>query len=343
MKDKPAIEPIQGVSTGSTMLNLAIAGNTRWGFDRGGIYVLVGGSASGKTFITLNTLAEASINPAFDEYKLILHAPERGARMDINSFFGPRLAKRLEYRYPATVEEFYFTVDDDVKKSPCISVLDSMDALSDQAEEEKFEKKKKAFRKGKEETGSMGMSKAKVNSSTLRLMVNRLPRNGSILIIICQTRTNVGFTSRYQPETKAGGTALTFYSTAEVWFKVREAIKKEVRNKEREIGSIMRAKVRKNRDTGYKPTVELHHYPSFGFDDVGSCVAFMVEEGEWKESKGEVKVPDFTFQGSREMLIEYIQANELESQLHTLVQDVWDDIVEKSVVNRRNKFHLKGD
>ena len=65
------------VSTGSTLLNLACSDHPRIGFLMGGYYYLVGDSASGKTFLSLTCFAEACINPAFDNYRLIFDGINR--------------------------------------------------------------------------------------------------------------------------------------------------------------------------------------------------------------------------------------------------------------------------
>ncbi|NBW63138.1 MAG: hypothetical protein EBR33_08250, partial [Synechococcaceae bacterium WB4_1_0192] len=59
-----------GLSTGSTLLNLALTGKTTGGLDRGCYYLIVGSSSGGKTFAVLTALAEASIDPHFADYRL---------------------------------------------------------------------------------------------------------------------------------------------------------------------------------------------------------------------------------------------------------------------------------
>ena len=84
------------LGTGSTLLNLACTGKPNGGFAKGRYFFLVGDSASGKTFVSLTCLSEASINPQFDEYRFIYDDAESGALMDIERFFGKAVAERLE-------------------------------------------------------------------------------------------------------------------------------------------------------------------------------------------------------------------------------------------------------
>ena len=84
------------LSTGSTMLNLAMTGSARKGFRTGHYYLFVGDSRSGKTWFCLSCLAEASIDKRFNDYRFIYDNRERGALMDIAYFFGRKAAERIE-------------------------------------------------------------------------------------------------------------------------------------------------------------------------------------------------------------------------------------------------------
>ena len=339
LRPKP-VKPkaIKGLSTGSTLVNLALSGHASWGLSAGTYTLLVGDSASGKTFLALNVLAEASINPAFDKHQLVCFAPERGARMSIARYFGKRLDNRIVWYYPETIERFYYDVDSILKEGPAIVVLDSMDALTSEDEQEKFQERKKAADRGKEVSGSYGTSKAKQNSADLRVTVNRLEETGSILLIISQTRDNFGFGAQFNPKTRSGGKALTFYATCECWFSVGGAIKKTVKGKPRDVGSKLIIKVKKNRETGAKRDVTLHHYPSFGFDDTGSMVEYLIDEGHWPEAKGHVTAAEFKHEGFREKLIETIEQQNGERTLRLLVAETWREIEALCSVNRKPRY-----
>ncbi len=330
-----APRPSEYLSTGSTLLDLAVGG----GFSQGTYHLLVGDSAAGKSWVALSALAEASISPAFKSYRLIYDAKERGARMDLERFFGPRLHQRLERKESDTIEQFYFSLDDCVEDGrPFVYVEDSETSLDSEDAVDKFREMKKAARKGKEASGSYGDGKAKKHSSYLRQLMSPLEKSGSILILISQSRDNIGFGAQFNPKTRAGGRALTFYATAEVWFSVKGAIKKHVMGRDREVGSELKVKVKKNRETGWKPSVILHHYPSFGLDDIGSCVEFLVDEKVWREAKGKVLVPDWKLEMPREELIQHIDQNDLGEELRESVVHAWRAIEEGCSITRKNKY-----
>lgn len=348
--DRKTLKAKDFLSTGSTMLNLACTGKPKRGFAKGHYYFIVGDSISGKTFLSLTCLAEASINPHFDGYRFIYDNAEDGAMMDVKKFFGKQVYRRLEPpgrafaqsgpeapQYSETIEDFYFHLDDAFKKElPFIYILDSMDSVSSTAEKEKFQKTKRATQKGKETTGSFGDGKAKINSANLRQFLSSLKRTGSILIIINQTRDNLGF--GFKKKTRSGGHALRFYATIEMWSSVESKIKKTVKGKKRELGTLCRIKVEKNRIQGKERTIYIPIYHSFGIDDIGSCVDYLIEENHWKIRSKDITAPEFDFEGSRFKLIKHIEEGELEKDLRELVGDVWNEIEKACEVKRKKRY-----
>jgi RecA/RadA recombinase len=337
----------RGLSTGSTLLNLACTGRPRVGLLPGHYYLLVGDSSAGKTMISRTMLAEASINKHFNDHRLIFDDVENGSLMECEKFFGKRMAQRLEPPsgskkdplYSTTVEDFYYHVDDALRaKQPFIYVMDSMDALVPRDDEEKFDKGRKKALKGKEDSGSYGTAKAKLNSQNLRLVFSRLRSDGrSILIVLSQTRENIGFGAQFNPKTRAGGKALTFYAALEIWTSVAGHLK----NKEREVGIICKARVKKNRFMGQDRTVEfpiLHRSSSPGIDDVGGMIAYMVGEGRWKGSDRMVEAPEFEHSGSREKLVEKVQEGNLEWKLQALVAQTWKDVEQGCELKRKGRY-----
>ena len=335
------------LSTGSTLLNLACSGRIDGGFAKGLYTLLVGDSSSGKTFLSLTCLAEATLNPEFKDYRFIFDNAENGALMDVAKFFGQELADRLEPPagtkedpvYSSTVEEFYYHTDDACKDgTPFIYVLDSMDALDTQEEEEHFQERKNAHRKGKSVSGTYGTSKAKRNSSGLRTLTNNLRKSGSILIVVSQTRDNIGFDARFNPKTRSGGRALRFFCRLEFWSSIAERIKRRVRGSDRQVGIISKVKIVKNHISGWEGNIEVPIYRSTGIDDIGGCVRYLVEEKHWKENSGVINAAEFDFKGSQEDLVSKIEEEELEQDLKLLVQEVWEDIESKCTIKRKSRY-----
>lgn len=341
------------LSTGSTLLNLACTSNWKGGLVQGKYFFFVGDSASGKTFLTLTCLAEASINPAFDNYRFIYDDVEGGALMDIEKYFGVKVAERMEPPrrdkdgtpiFSRTIEEFYFNLDDALSgEKPCLYILDSMDGLSSEPELDKFQERKIAARKGKDVAGSYGDGKAKTNSMGIRTSLSKLRDTGSILILINQTRDNVGGGLFEAKKTRSGGHALTFYATIELWSSVAGKIKKTVRGTQRVIGVNCRVRVKKNRVTGRERTVEIPIYYSMGIDDVGSCVDYLVREKQWSKAEkgGSINTKDdlgLEKPLSRKELIKTIESKGLEQEVRSLVAEVWADIESACEENRKKRY-----
>jgi len=346
LRKKKKEEKLSFLSTGSTLLNLACTGKPYCGFAKGRYYFIVGDSASGKTFLSLTCLAEASINSNFDNYRFIYDNSEGGAMMDIKRFFGKRVWKRMEAPssnkgedvFSSTIEEFYYHIDDALHYGkPFIYILDSMDSLSSQSEADKFEEHKTAYRKGKSAAGSYTDGKAKINSANLRRIISSLKKEGqSILIIINQTRDNIGF--GFERKSRSGGHALRFYATIELWSSVRRRVSKTVKGKKRQLGIECLIEIKKNRITGRERKLTIPIYHSFGIDDIGSCINYLTEEGHWKTQGNKIIVPEFEFRGSKERLIRYVDEYEMERDLRDMVGDVWNEIEESCRVKRKRRY-----
>jgi RecA/RadA recombinase len=362
------------LSTGSTLLNLATSSRVNGGLLAGHTYLFCGDSMSGKTLLAHYCLAEASIDPRFDKYRLIFDGPEDGALFDITKFFGARLNKRLEPPRKdkkgnridsCSVDDFYWHVHDAVEVGkPFVYVLDSMDALHESGELAKFVKGKNVARKkeGKREAGedegtvkdvagSYGTAKAKKNSTNLNWVNSFMSRTGSILVIIAQSRTTIGFGAMFNPKTRGGGVAMRFYATGEIWTSVKSQIHKNVKGGEhadkaepRNQGIVSHVQVKKNRQTGQVPAVDLNVYSSHGLDDTGSNVAWLCKEGHWRSKRDKVgnvvslEAPEFGYEGKPEGLAVKVEAEGKEGKLKNIVAATWWEIEAACAIQRKNRY-----
>lgn len=353
---QPAIRAEDMLSTGSTLLNVACSGRGVGGFIKGKYYFLVGDSTSGKTWLALTCGAEAANNPEFSKYDVIYDNVEDGALMDLSHYFGSKFAERVRAPayaeddapiYSSTVESFYYHLDNAVQRAkkrnrPFIYVLDSQDALTSSAADDKFHEQKDAYEKGKDAAGSYGDGKAKVHSENIRRALIGIRDTESILIVIGQTRDNLGM--GMEKKTRSGGRSLRFYATLEIWTSVKEKIRKTVRGEPKTIGVIVEAKIKKNRITGKDRTVQIPIYHSFGIDDVGSCVDFLIDNLHWKpvKKKGEdsksYDARELDFEGTREAIIRHVEENNLEPELRATVEDVWIEIEKACAIERKPRY-----
>lgn len=361
---KAAKQPCQYLSSGSTLLNLACTNNPFGAFPKGKYTYFVGDSKAGKTFLSMSCFAEATVSEVFSKYRFIYDNVEDGMLMNLEELFNKKVAEKMEppavghYEekrgktvfvpnengdpaHSFTIEEFYYNVHNASNKAketgvPFIYVLDSMDGLSSEAEADKFDEQKKAYEAGKETAGSYGDGKAKKNSSGIRQLLKGLRDTGSILIIISQTRDNLGF--GHKKKTRSGGNAPTFYATLELWASNMGKHQKQVRGKKRTIGGQSKVKIEKNRITGELHEVLMDIYPSYGIDDIGSCIDYLVSEKWWSKSGNTINADEFDMKCSRDKLIRHIEDENLHRKLKLVTGRCWKEIGDEKKLVRRKKY-----
>lgn len=335
------------LSCGYTPLDVCISGRAKGGYGKGLYILVVGDSEAGKTWLAYTCLAEAARNPAFADHAFVVDMPENGALMDTTKYYGQAVTDRIvpprgtpaDPVHSETVEDLYYHIDEWVSKGPCIYIIDSMDVLDSEADAELFEaKKNERLHGGAKAKGTMGTQKAKANSQGIRRLMQKLRKSGSILIVISQTRDNIGF--GFNPKTRSGGKALKFAAHVEFWLSVKETLKKRVKGKERPVGNVVQIKVAKNRLSGWKGTVEMPFLRNYGIDNVGGMVDFLVEEGRWKKGKGGIKTgPDLDdLELDRDELVANIEANGLEGKVKKACRACWLAIEKECATDRKPRY-----
>jgi len=302
------------LSTGSTTLNCAITGDPDKGFMSGGYYFFVGDSDSGKTKV-----AERVEAPRYVDDEPV---------------------------YSETAEDFYYHLDDAIADGrPFIYLLDSQDALSSKAEVKKFKQnKRKARGRSREEDegksdGSYGDGKAKVHSSNIRRVARALAKTQSILIVLNQTRDSFDM---FVKSTNSGGRALKFYAQLQMWSSQSGKIRRTVLGKKRQLGVNCKVQVKKNRITGRDRTVVVPIYHSYGVDDIGACIEYLIDEKVWTQPKGSAKIngtidgDEFTL--TTDALAKMIEEKELVGALRKMVGIRWNEIEEASQLKRRKRY-----
>lgn len=353
------------LSTGSTILNLALTNSKNGGFIKGTYSLVIGASGSGKTFLCLTCFAEAMRNPNFANYRIIFDNAEHGALMDIEKFFGKAVKERCEPpavrdgapRYSEVIEDFTYNVFDAIDDGrPFIYVLDSIDALSSKDEGKKFEAKRKARWKSKSEqakiAGDYGDGKAKHLSRHLRRIMAGLRDRKSILIIINQERDNIDAGLFESKKTHSGGRALKFYAASQLWADMGKAIQKEVRGKKMKVGIQSRVRVPKNRADGKDRTVSFPILYDYGIDDLRACVDWLVEYKGW-ETKPKTaiintgddfpnpKPPKNAPKGAwsnAKALIKHIEDEGAEEELRMVVQREWIKLERELQEERKKRY-----
>jgi len=323
------------LSTGVTLINLANYGRVDGGIAKGHIYRIAGRSSSGKTFLCRTILAEAARSPAFADYDLIYDDVERGALMDTEKFFGRTLVNRLvpparskdrTPLYSNTTLEFYRNIRSRIEKGvKLIWILDSLDSLSPDAE------------------SKMGDGKAKINSQELRKLLLPLEETGSILVLISQVRANMNimpgpFKFTAPEDVISGGRAPEFYSTLDMILRKSKSIKTVYKERNYVVGHHVTAKITKNRLQGREEVISFPFYPSYGIDDIGANVDWLVLVNYWAREKGGVEAKEFDVCLTRNKLVRHIEDQGLERSLQNIVGKVWGEIRDAITMERKPRY-----
>lgn len=331
------------VSTGSTHFNLACSDRYSGAFSLGSMENIVGDSSSGKSIAALSIIAEAAHNPIFDKYKLIYDEPECANNFNIGKLFGkvtearlqaPRYDKNGEAMWSETIQDFHHNVMRFLNgNQPVIYILDSFDALTSNEEITKVEEAVAAVEKGNKPKGSYGMEKAKIASQILRMIIGKLKRTDSLLIIISQTRDNIDPMS-FASKTRSGGRALKFYASHEIW----TAIAGTIKHKDTKVGIICSGKITKNKLTGKLREFKFPIYYSYGIDDISSCIDFLVSKKYWHKNGNKIKAKGIAESMVMKKLVTHIEQKGLERKLKKLVKKVWEKDEAELQLERKSKY-----
>ena len=335
--DKEEAAPkVATISTGSTLLNLAISDRWNGGYGLGKIVNIIGDTQAGKTTLALTAFAEAAHRKRFEDYDCRYDEPEAALEHDIGKLFGQRTLSRIrppkgtmeDPRPSETIEQFQYNIHSVLKRDkPFLYILDALDALDAEDDEKKMAERVLAFEKGTQAKGSYGMSKAKIMSQLLRQVVRKVRQNDSLLIIVSQTRDNINPMS-FSPKTRSGGRALEFYASHIMWLGMVKKIKKAGET----IGVICRVKSTKSKLTGKQRTVEFPIYYEMGIDDVGSCVDYLLKQ---KVNIGK----ELGIQGGKpSRMIRQIEDGGLEKELFRLTGRAWKAYEDKLLLNRKRRY-----
>jgi recombination protein RecA len=217
------LEPIEGISTGSLSLDIALGGR---GVPRGRIVELFGPESSGKTTIALHMIAEAQKLGGVAAFIDAEHALDPG--------WAKRVGVQLEnllISQPSCAEEALGIADMLVKSNAVdMIVIDSVAALVPKAELD-----------GEMGDAHIGLQ-ARLMSQALRKLTGVLARSKSVMIFINQIRQKIGVMFG-NPETTTGGLGLKFYASCRI--DVRRI--SQIKEGEDVIGARIKAKVVKNK------------------------------------------------------------------------------------------------
>jgi len=293
------IKQIPSISTGSLGLDVALGIG---GLPKGRIVEIFGPEASGKTTISLQTVAECQKAGGTVAFIDAEHALDIG--------YARKLGVDIEnviVAQPDTGEQALEITDMLVRSgSVDLIVIDSVAALVPRAEIE----------------GDMGDShmglQARLMSQALRKLTASINRSNTLVVFINQLRMKIGVMFG-NPETTTGGNALKFYASVRLDIRRIAAIK----NGDQVVGSRVRVKVVKNKIAAPFKQVEFDMMHGEGTNRLGEVIDMAVanniveKSGAWYSFNGE------RIGQGRDNSIQFLKENpDLQVTVHQKVLDV---------------------
>jgi recombination protein RecA len=253
------------ISSGCSMLDLAISNRPHGGFPVGRITEITGLEASGKSLLAAHTLAETQRKGGLAVYI----DTEAATSSEFLTAIGVDL-KTMLYVPLETVEEIFETIEtivEQVRKSDkdrlVTIIVDSIMGASTKIE-----------MSAEYDKDGYATSKSIILSKAMRKVTNWIARERICLIFTNQLRTKMGVSFGDQ-WTTAGGKAIPFHASVRLRLKNTGMIKARVNGAEQVVGNKTNVQVVKNRMGPPNRKIDYEIYYDSGIDNYGGWLGVM--------------------------------------------------------------------
>ena len=317
------------ISTGSTLLDLAISGGRfRGGGIPAGILVeIFGPSGTGKTVL----LCQIAGNVQRQQGQVMFHDPEARLNKQFARMFGLDVPS-VEYTIPDTVPEVFKAVrawipSEDEGEAPIYGVFaDSLAALSTHLEMDN------------EAGDKMGMRRAKEFSEELRKTCRIITARNILMVCSNQVRQNLDAGPYGQRYVSPGGEAIGFYSSLRLRCISARKLKrkKSIRGKEHQRTIGVQVKVEVYKSSVWKPfrTAEVFIIYDYGIDDIRANLTFL----KTSMRTTTYKFGDYDLGRSIEGAITAVEEQGLEQELKEQVITLWSEIEDNFSSGRKPRM-----
>lgn len=315
------------ISTGSTLLDLAISGGRkRGGGIPGGIFVeIFGPSAAGKTVL----LCEIAGDVQRKGGQVMFKDPEARLNKQFAQIFDLDV-DHIDYDIPNTVPEVFRPIrswePEDTSKINGV-FADSLAALSTDLE------------MSNKDGDKMGMRRAKEFSEELRKTCRVLTEKNMLLVASNQIRQNTDATAFGRQTSAPGGKALEFYASLRLRLKWSKKLKKKktVRGKEVEKVLGIQTEIEVEKSSVWEPyhTATITILFDYGIDDIRDCLQFIKDYS--KESVYTLGGEKLDKSMDKSIAIVEERGEEAIRELKEEVIDLWEEIQDKFKTERKPK------
>ena len=329
--DAPTIVK-EWVSTGSTILDLAISNRKNGGFPVGRVCEITGLEQSGKSLLAAHTLLNTQKKGGLAVYI----DTENALSTEFLSAIGLNL-KEMLYIPLETVEDIFETVETIIEKVRSSDknrlvtiVVDSIAGASTKTEmAADFDK------------DGYATAKALIISKAMRKITNLIGRERICLIFTNQLRQKLNAPAFSDPWTTPGGKGIPFHASVRIRLSSVGAIKGKINGVEEIIGSRVKAKLVKNRCGPPQRSAEYQVFFDSGIDDYGSWLEVMKDyslvkqSGAWYEWTDQTTGEIIKFQ-SKDFVSKIISNPEYK-------ESIYDSISEKVIMQYQKTDEVRID
>ncbi len=259
---------IKFIKTGCTLLDCALGG----GYPVGRMVNIVGDKSTGKTLLAIE--AAANFAAKYPDGEIWYNEVEAAFDKEYAEALGMPIDRVDFVEECYTVEDFYNHIEKISERDneyPGLYILDSLDALSDDAElERKFDAK------------TMGMNKPKKTNELFRRLNQKISKANITLIIISQIRDKIDAMAFGKKWVRGGGRGMDFYATHVIFLAHIKTHHRTIKNLKRVTGIQIRAKIDKNKIAFPQREAEFPILFGYGIDDVKASCEWLVNIKQFK-------------------------------------------------------------
>lgn len=315
------------VSTGSTLLDLAISGGRLkgGGIPLGILVEIFGPSGAGKTVL----LCQIASNLQKLGGDVMFHDPEARLNKQFAAMFG-LVPDDIDYTIPNTIPEVFQSVRDWIPKEDDGQLrgifADSLAALSTDME------------MSKNEGDKMGMRRAKEFSEELRKTCRIISQKDSLMVCSNQIRQNLDAGPYGQKYKSPGGEAIGFYSSLRLRCIGTEKLKtsRSIKGKEHKRVIGVKTGIEVFKSSVWKPyrTAEIYIIFDYGIDDIQANLKYI------KSNTGDsiYQIDGIKLGKTMDRAIREVEEQGLEHELKEKTIELWNEIEEQFTEERKPRF-----